>query len=145
MTWRTRALILLAAAGLVVSSYLVLKNSNPESVACSVAHGCETVLSSKYAYIGPVPVSVMGLVWYLVLLGLVFAVSWRRLWPSSYLKLWTALGLAFSLYLLSLEIFVIHAYCLWCLSSLVIVSLLFGLIWGTKDRSIMEPTDELGR
>jgi len=143
MTWRTRALILLVAAGLVVSSYLVLKNSDPASVACSIAHGCETVLSSKYAYIGPVPVSVLGLVWYLVFLGLIYMVSWQRFWPNSYIKIWTALGLVFSLYLLALEIFVIHAYCQWCLGSLVIVSLLFALVWGTKDTSMTELTHEL--
>ncbi len=116
-----RILTTLAALGLAVSIYLTFKTYDPSSVACSIGGGCETVLSSKYAYFIGIPVSVYGIAWYLVQIGLLYLIVFRQRFGLKELRVWALLGLAFSLYLLAAEIFLIHAYCTWCLVSLAIV------------------------
>lgn len=122
---KTRILLLLAAAGVVVSGYLVLKSSDPSGVICSIGGGCETVLSSKYAKFLGQPVAGYGLLWYIGTLALIWVTATKRIIPWLWFQLWATIGLVCSLYLLYLEAFVIHAYCTWCLVSLALVSLIF--------------------
>src|SRR3989338_9361244 len=131
---RSKILTLLAVAGAVVSAYLYLKTFDPSSVICSVGGGCETVLSSQYAKIFDFPVAGLGLVWYLALLALIWLVYFKRVWAELPVQIWGLCGLLFSLYLLYLEHFKIHAYCTWCLVSLGIVVLINGLIFIKKTK-----------
>ena len=123
-------MVVLAAAGLLVSIYLVAKTADPSSVVCSIGGGCETVLSSQYSKIFGLPVAWLGIAWYVVTLILIWLVYFKRSWAQMYFWLWATVGLLFSLYLLYLEKFQIHAYCTWCLSSLAIVVLINALSWG---------------
>ncbi|MEX1051772.1 MAG: vitamin K epoxide reductase family protein [Patescibacteria group bacterium] len=116
-----RILTILAALGLAVSIYLTFKTYDPSSVACSIGGGCETVLTSRYAYFLGIPVSIFGIMWYVAQLGILYSIVFRGRLGLKELRIWAVLGLAFSLYLLAAEIFLIHAYCTWCLVSLGIV------------------------
>ncbi len=118
---RTKVLIVLGLIGAVISSYLIFKTADPSSVVCSIGGGCETVLSSKYAKLGGFPVAALGLIWYVIYLGLVWFVVHRQLRPQSWIHTWLVAGIAFSLYLLVIETFIIHAYCTWCLGSLATI------------------------
>ncbi|MEK7548371.1 MAG: vitamin K epoxide reductase family protein [Patescibacteria group bacterium] len=122
---RGKILLVLAAAGLVISGYLVLKTEDPSSVVCSIGGGCETVLSSQWARIGPLSVAWLGVAWYVALLVVIWLTDFSRRATPLVLIGWAASGLLFSLYLLYLEAFKIKAYCTWCLASLVIVGLIF--------------------
>jgi uncharacterized membrane protein len=134
MNWLARSLTILAAAGLLVSIYLTFKTYDPSSVACSIGGGCETVLSSDYAKILGIPVSVFGILWYVIQLGLIYFLLVKKSSSPSLLRIWAALGLVFSLYLLYLEAFVIHAYCTWCLVSLAIVIATVVLLFWPKPK-----------
>lgn len=129
---RTRWLAVLAVAGIIVSAYLTIQSHDPASVICSIGGACEVVLSSKYAFIFGVPVSAFGLAWYLALLAIIWALS-AGVGSLSRLKItvkaWAILGLIFSLYLLSVEMFILHAYCTWCLVSLGLVLLINALVF----------------
>jgi len=133
-SWQAKLLLILTLAGLVVSFYLILKTNDPASVACSIGGGCETVLSSQYAHIGGISVAWLGLLWYFAHLFLLWQVLIERKMGLLLLRFWASLGLVFSLYLLSLEIFKIHAFCTWCLVSLGLVSLIFVLSWTTNNK-----------
>ncbi|MEK7535221.1 MAG: vitamin K epoxide reductase family protein [Patescibacteria group bacterium] len=124
-----KLLLVLVVAGIIVSSYLYLKTYDPSSVTCSVGEGCETVLSSHYAKIFNFPVAGLGILWYLVALIFTWLVYFRRIWSELPIKIWACGGLAFSLYLLYLEKYVIGAYCTWCLVSLGLVVLITVLIF----------------
>ncbi len=124
-----RILTILAALGLAVSIYLTFKTYDPSSVACSIGGGCETVLSSKYAYFFGIPVSIYGIAWYIIQLGLLYMIVFRKRFGIKELRIWAMLGLAFSLYLLAAEVFFIHAYCTWCLVSLTIVTITIILLF----------------
>lgn len=130
----TRVLTILAVAGLIVSTYLTFKTYDPSSVACSVGGGCETVLSSKYAYFFGVPVSIYGIFWYFLQLVLIYYVLIKHNGEQHWLRAWAVGGLGFSLYLLAVEVFYIHAYCTWCLVSLGIVTATVVLVFWPKPK-----------
>ncbi|HSX42373.1 MAG TPA: vitamin K epoxide reductase family protein [Candidatus Saccharimonadales bacterium] len=127
MSARAKALFVLIIFGFLVSLYLTLKAHHPESVACSIGGACETVLSSRYAWLFGVSVAVWGLIWYAAGLILAYLAFFKRTYPWFYFLVWSVGGVVFSLYLLGLEAFKIHAYCTWCLSSLAAVVIIFLL------------------
>lgn len=133
---RGRVLLVLATVGLVISGYLVLKTEDPSSVICSLGGGCETVLSSRYARIGPVSVAWLGVGWYLISLAIIWLTDFSRRLKPTFLTVWATGGLVFSLYLLYLEAFVIKDYCTWCLGSLIIVALIFGISFVKINRNV---------
>lgn len=117
----------LALAGVFVSLYLYLyKIGVIGTLACGTG-GCETVQLSPYSRIFGVEVALVGLVGYVVLLGVSLAALERPAeprWPLLLLGL-SGGGVAFTAYLTYLELFVIHALCRWCLGSAVLITLLF--------------------
>lgn len=131
---RQRLLFILGAVGLIISVYLTVKAKAPSTVMCSIGHACEIVLSSQYAWLFGLPISAYGLVWYLGLLVIVYLLPSRSI-AETWLKVWILGGLAFSLWLLGIEAFVLHAYCTWCVGSLVVVLLLTGLTFVTSRRA----------
>ena len=133
VNWRARTLLVLGVAGLVISAYLTYKSSNPLGIPCSIGQ-CEQVLTSQYAKLFGLPVSAFGLAWYVGLLAVTWWVYIKRIWSPMVAMGWVLSGLLFSLYLLYLEAFVIHAYCIWCLSSLGLVVLINVLVLTKPNR-----------
>ena len=109
----------LALAGLAISLYLTLTHWLDRPVVCSGLGSCELVNSSSYAKFGPVPVALLGVGQYLVLLAL--AAIWARRPHASELTLviWAVCmaGAGYAAYLTYIEFGVLHAYCVWCLTS----------------------------
>ena len=118
-----RALVaLVALAGVAVAGYLTYVHFEPGALICTGGGGCEQVQDSRYAELAGFPVALLGLVAYIVVLGLVA-------WDSELARtLAAALALAavgFAAYLLVLQAFVIDAWCVWCLvNDLALVPLL---------------------
>ena len=119
---------LVALAGLFVALYLSLfKLGYIGTLVCKVG-SCETVQMSRWATLLGVPVAVWGVVFYVAVLGIALAglngalVDSRRL--SELLVGVTGVGLLYSLWLTGLELFVIHAICLYCVISAVLVTAL---------------------
>jgi uncharacterized membrane protein len=112
-----RPLLVVTLAGLLISGYLVVVRFLGETPACGPIRGCETVATSEYATIGPIPVALLGFGLSAVLV--VAAATWwrradRRALLAAYgLLLAATLAVA---YLTYLELFVIHAICAWCVS-----------------------------
>jgi uncharacterized membrane protein len=90
--------------------------------------GCEIVQTSEYSKLAGVPVALIGLLGYVSILAslLVRESETSRLATVGM----TVVGFGFSAYLTGREIFSIHNYCEWCLSSFGIVTVLMCLsIW----------------
>jgi uncharacterized membrane protein len=115
---------MLAALGLFISAYLTWVHFARVAPACvGGSGGCETVQSSRYAEILGAPVSAVGLVGYSALL--ISAVLGGEV--GVYLGFLIALvGALFSAYLTYLEVFVIHAWCQWCVASAAIMVVALG-------------------
>jgi uncharacterized membrane protein len=72
------AAIVLGVLAVGVSGYLTITHYEESLLVCNVVSGCETVQSSKYAMIGPVPVALLGLIASVGMLGLAIARRSRR-------------------------------------------------------------------
>jgi len=110
---------LLALAGVVVASLALHVHYSTETEPCSINEkwDCGIVNHSPYAVIGPVPVAAIGIAGYAAILVLALARRKR-------LALAAALvGLMFSLYLTHIEKDVLLVWCVYCVTSLGIVSL----------------------
>jgi uncharacterized membrane protein len=106
-----------ALAGLVVAGYLTAVKLAGELPVCGPLQGCETVALSEYSEVGGVPVALVGAGFSAVLLAL--NVVWRRTGHRRTLLAAYGLGLfgvLFVAYLTYLELFVIHAVCIWCVA-----------------------------
>jgi uncharacterized membrane protein len=120
---------LLSLLGLFVSAYLYLyKIGRIGTLACG-AGGCETVQQSPWSRFAGMEVALIGMAGYAGLLLLSLAalqpgLSDRR-WPATLLLWLSGVGVAFTIYLTYLELFVIGAICRWCVGSAVIILAIF--------------------
>lgn len=113
----------LAATGAAIAGYLTYTHYADTRIACPTG-GCETVQSSAYALVGPLPVAVIGLLAYVAILGgllLPRATRWT-------VVLATALaGAIFSAYLLGVQALELEAFCTWCIASDVLITAIAAL------------------
>ena len=112
-------LLILSLAGFFDSSYLTILHYKHVVPPCTITHGCETVLTSRFATILGIPIALSGVLFFLVLIVLLL------LRFSNYFKLWLYGGVAVSFVLLYLQAFVLHAFCQYCLLVEAIVLTMF--------------------
>jgi uncharacterized membrane protein len=128
---------LMSLLGLFVSAYLYLyKIGRIGTLACGTG-GCETVQQSPWSRFLGVEVSLIGLVGYALLFVIALLTLQSpaaRSWAPRALTGLAAGGVLFTAYLTSLELFVIHAICRWCVgSAVIIVSVLVLALLGQRD------------
>lgn len=120
---------LLALVGVCIATYLTLfKLGIIGQLVCSIG-SCETVNTSRWATFLGVPVAAWGVATYLVLFVVALAglqpglIDSRAIaWVLVLLSGWSVL---FSAWLTYLELFVIHAVCVWCATSAAVMTLIF--------------------
>jgi uncharacterized membrane protein len=127
-------LVALSLIGMIDASYISFETLLNKTPACSPPFACTKVLDSQWAYVAGIPLSVYGLVFYLIMfvLSIVYFTDLKSNFyffkqVGEKIKLLASLGFAFSVYLVSLMAFVIKAWCLWCLISAITTTLLFGV------------------
>src|SRR5260221_6354684 len=123
--------IILSFLGFLDAAYLTIIHYKNVIPPCSIAHGCETVLTSQYATIGPIPIALLGVFFYLSCIGLLGILS-KGAKPKLIIKLLpslTGLGALTAIVLIAIKSFVLHAYCQYCLASEAIDFLLFVSTW----------------
>lgn len=111
---------LLALAGVVVASLALHVHYSTDTEPCSINEkwDCGIVNHSPYAVIGPVPVAAIGIAGYVALLVLALARRKRLVLAAS------LIALGFSLYLTHIEKDILLVWCVYCVTSLGIVSLM---------------------
>jgi uncharacterized membrane protein len=130
-TWTDGLIPCFIVIGIGVAGYLAYIETQPVTPICGPIGNCETVQQSSFAKIfGILPMGVFGLLGYFGLLAawLIrrFLAKWEQ--PAAVAFFGMAFfAVIFSSYLTYLEPFVIHAVCIWCLSSAVISTLLLLL------------------
>jgi vitamin-K-epoxide reductase (warfarin-sensitive) len=135
-------LILLAALGMIVSALALREHYRTEGDSpCSINErwDCGIVNHSPYATLAGIPVAVLGIVGYL-LMG---TLAWRRAYR---LVLAVAVaGLAFSLYLAHIEASILGVWCIYCVISLGIISLITLLSLGSTIATLFRRSHELAK
>ena len=120
----------LSLAGAFLAFYLVANNMGwTPPIPCGQGD-CGAVQASPHAWVGPIPVSAIGLGGYLAL----FALSMLGLRESSARSRLIALllfggalaGVLYSAYLTYLEAMVIKAWCLYCVASAILIAVVFA-------------------
>lgn len=131
------AFLLLAFIGFIDATFLVVEHSLGSPVPCSIIKGCEKVLTSQYARIGPIPTALLGSVYYLTIFLLALISITRQ--EGRYLLIasrLTVIGLVASIGFVVLQLFVIKAICLYCMLSASASTALFilGLVVMRKNK-----------
>ncbi len=125
--WARPLMAALAVVGAIETAYITVAKLAGNPLACP-GNGCDKVLSSPYASIGGMPLSILGFLAYLSVLVLAIApllvsrqkteqrhhldkLSWRLLFVGT-----TGMA-AFSSYMVYVMIFKVQALCIYCLGS----------------------------
>ena len=118
----------LAVVGIVVSALALREHyRTDDNSPCSINDkwDCGIVNKSPFAMMGGVPVAAIGIAGYLLLGILALTRAYKTF------AIATLGGLAFSLYLAHIEAHILGVWCVYCVISLGVISLLFLLSVGT--------------
>lgn len=125
--WLDIAIPVLAIIGLIVSLYLTYVEFTSTRALCGPVGDCNAVQNSPYAKLfGVLPIGLAGAIGYIVILVVWL---WRHFKTDTLARIagpamfgMALFGTLFSIYLTYLELFVIHAVCIWCLSSAILIT-----------------------
>lgn len=123
------AIILFAFLGFADSTFLLAKRLSGGPIPCVLGFtGCDEVSKSPFSVLFGVPLSAYGMAFYLAigLLGILY-LDTRKVLVAQLLALGTALGFALSLYFLYVQKFLIGAFCVYCIASAIVSTILFCL------------------
>ena len=120
-------LLALGVLGVALAGYLTFTAWTGGSVkGCTTGSACDVVLTSHWATLFGYPTSFWGLLAYASLAGIAFIkradIHWRLAWIVS------LFGVLFSAYLTIISLFVLQAACPYCLSSLVLMTAILGVV-----------------
>jgi len=120
------ALVGISIAGVAVAIYLTTVHYARVPLVCTTSGvvNCERVLSSSYSTVAGVPVSVGGIIWFVLtggmgLIAFLSAPEPRLLQPLQIT--WSLLGLATVVYLIGVEVLALGVLCIWCTSLHVLI------------------------
>ncbi|MGB9233850.1 MAG: vitamin K epoxide reductase family protein [Terriglobales bacterium] len=123
MRW---VLVVMAILGIVVSGLALREHYRTEASPCSINErwDCGIVNHSPFAMLYGVPVAVIGMAGYLLLgaLALKRAYAWMLPFVTG--------AFAFAVHLADVENYVLGVWCIYCVISLGIISLLTLLVFG---------------
>jgi uncharacterized membrane protein len=135
-----RIVMLIAALiGLAISTYLFYVYVMGGPIICGMNgyHGCDIVRASHWAYIGPIPRPALGIVYYAAFLGLLILAPVFKKRMKEYgwaVFAFALIGAIESAYLVGIQTFMIHAYCVWCLGSAMCAFVILGAELLTKKK-----------
>jgi uncharacterized membrane protein len=129
---------ILAFFGFLDAAYLTFLHYKNIIPPCSL-HGCEKVLSSTYSMVGPIPVAVLGVVFYLTVIIvclLILIEGMKQL--LRFFHFVAAVGFLVSIILFFIQFYIIHSFCQYCILSEVISVGIFllSLLKAHEDRKL---------
>jgi uncharacterized membrane protein len=138
---RNRQLVItvMSVLGLFVAGYLSWSHFSGEPVYCGESNSCELVNTSRFAYLGPTPVALIGVTGYLLILVLSL-IAWKveQPWPMLLIFGGALIGLMLQWYLFYIEVAVLRAICYWCVTSQALITLIFFLSFPRQDPALEE-------
>jgi uncharacterized membrane protein len=122
--------IVLACLGILDATYLLIYKLTSNNAMCLGNGGCHDVNFSTYSQIAGIPVSLLGLLAYMVMAILLLMETrfnfTRDNGPLAIFGM-SLSGTAYSVYLTWIELYVIHRVCPFCVASAIIILLIFIL------------------
>jgi uncharacterized membrane protein len=126
----TQVTIALTIIGLLVSIYMTIYKLTDNDSMCIGNGGCSVVNSSKYSEVNGIPVAVVGMIGYAAILGILWLERKPGFFKSNGTMMLfgiTLIGFLFTVWLIYVEIALIKALCPFCLTSQVVMTLIFIL------------------
>jgi uncharacterized membrane protein len=122
-----------ALLGFLDATYLTIKHYLGTPLPCSILHGCEIVTTSIYSVIaassngsGGIPIALLGALYYLTILTMVIIYfDTKKIAVLKAACRLSIIGFLVSLVLVYLQLFVLHAICLYCMFSATTSTLIF--------------------
>jgi vitamin-K-epoxide reductase (warfarin-sensitive) len=123
MKW---VLVILALLGMVVSALALREHYRTDASPCSINErwDCGIVNHSPFAMLSGIPVATIGIAGYLFLAALAFKKLYAWMLP------FVTVAFAFAIHLADIEKFVLGVWCIYCVISLGIISLMTLLVFG---------------
>ncbi|HEY3736299.1 MAG TPA: vitamin K epoxide reductase family protein [Jatrophihabitans sp.] len=125
--------------GLAAAIYLTVEHfSSSLTLACpdTGAINCAKVTTSKWSHFAGIPVSVLGVVFFVGMSVLCLPVTWRVRQLDVLRVLGAVLGVVGVIYLVWAELFELKAICLYCTVVHVCTLIVFGaVLWTVNERS----------
>ncbi len=132
----------LSVIGLLVSIYMTIyKVTNNESM-CIGSGGCSIVNASRYSEINGIPVALVGVLGYLAILAVFYLETKPGFFQENGTMILfglTLIGFLFTAWLIFVEVALLKAYCPFCITSQISMSIIFIL---TVIRVIKQPLQE---
>jgi len=126
----------LAFFGFLDSLYLTILHYKNIIPPCSL-HGCEKVLTSAFSMVGPIPLALFGVLFYLtvILTCLLILIEGKKEFLK-FFHLTVLVGFLFSVVLFFIQLLIIKSFCQYCLLSEVIATglLFLSLLKIREDR-----------
>ena len=126
--WLYKASMILVVIGILVSSYMTIYKLTNNNSMCLGSGDCSTVNASKYSEIYGIPVGLVGVAGYtsiLVMLLLENRSDFLRRNATLFIFGLSLTGFLFTLYLIYIEFAILKAVCPFCLTSQVVMTIIF--------------------
>ncbi len=126
----TQVTIALTIIGLLVSIYMTIYKLTDNDSMCIGNSGCSAVNSSKYSEVNGIPVAGIGVIGYATILGILWLERKPGFFKSNGTMMLfgiTLIGFLFTVWLIYVEIALIKALCPFCLTSQIVMTLIFIL------------------
>ncbi|MBT2209872.1 MULTISPECIES: vitamin K epoxide reductase family protein [Actinomadura] len=138
--WFQAAAWVLTLAGFGISVYLTISHYHEEALTCSASGtvDCHAVTTSKYSTLVGIPMPLLGLAFFVGFAALITPWALRSPWPP---LRWGRLlavctGVLMVVYLVTVELAILHKICLWCTGVHAITVVLFLLVLFDEFRRI---------
>ncbi|MFA1548108.1 vitamin K epoxide reductase family protein [Actinomadura chokoriensis] len=138
--WFQVAAWLLTLGGFGISVYLTISHYDEGALVCSATStiDCHAVTTSKYSSLLGIPMPLLGLAFFVGFAALLTPWALRATWPP---LRWgrvaaVSVGVLFVVYLVTVELVILHKICLWCTGVHVATVLLFLLVLADEFRRI---------
>lgn len=138
--WLYRISIALVAIGLAVSVYMTVYKYTENSAMCLGSGDCSVVNASRYSEFYGIPVAVIGIGGYAALLAALALEARNAFFKQNGTLLVFGMSLTaflFTIYLVYLEIWILKAFCPFCITSQVAMTAMFVL---SIIRLVRQPT-----
>lgn len=134
--------VLVAITGFFLARYIYAKKKKKERLVCLLDSDCDAVVNSQYSTFLGIPLEIYGM-FYFALMSLFFllVIALPQIYSSYHLIILTIPTIAlasffFSIYLIFIQILLIKEWCMWCLASTVITTLLLVAVLMTAPLGI---------
>jgi uncharacterized membrane protein len=120
-------LIILSFLGFIDATYLTIVDYKHIIPPCTITHGCEKVLFSRFARIYGIPIALFGSIYFFtsIILNVLMIQHLKNIWIKRVFMLFNFSGLITAIILLYLQFMVIRALCQYCMLTELILFLLF--------------------